>query len=144
MDFAIATARDPGAMAAQVAGTVLEVTHLGALMGGEDEERYAPRSDSCALRVRAHALMRSSRFNGFIIGLILTNTCTLSAEAYEQSALKTDVLTYCNLVFTAAFTLEMLVKLTALTPRGYVGDSLNTVRTYSYLSTDGLTDGLTD
>ena len=112
---------DPNKMVRSMTDKVLEKTHLSALMGGEDEARYAPKEDSWVIRKRAFTLTHSDRFNQFVIGLILLNTLTLSIETYQQSAAKTSFLAACNIVFTAAFTLEMVLKLVALTPRGYVG-----------------------
>ena len=54
------------------------------------------------------------------------NTCILSLEGLYKAGGETDVyLSTMNLVFTLIFILEMLAKIAALGPAGYVSDRMN-------------------
>jgi hypothetical protein len=65
-------------------------------------------------------------FNFFVVMLILLNTISLAAETFDQSQDKEYFLDVCNIVFTWAFTCEMVFKLIGLGPKAYMHESYNT------------------
>lgn len=96
---------------------------------GDSEEDYERNS-----RIRAKAagcktcfyeLVTSVSFNFFIFLLIIGNTFTLALYRYDQSDLKTEILSWCNEFFTWAFTLELVFKIIGLGCNNYTKDVWN-------------------
>eukprot|EP01060_Flectonema_neradi_P039515 TRINITY_DN8729_c1_g1_i1.p1 TRINITY_DN8729_c1_g1~~TRINITY_DN8729_c1_g1_i1.p1 ORF type:complete len:1398 (+),score=173.25 TRINITY_DN8729_c1_g1_i1:148-4341(+) len=71
-------------------------------------------------------LIRTKAFQYSIIALILLNTIALIVDHHGQPPEMTDFLTIANIVFTVAFTLEMIIKIVGLSLMTYLHDSLNT------------------
>eukprot|EP00899_Mesostigma_viride_P019380 jgi/Mesvir1/27443/Mv07229-RA.2 len=68
---------------------------------------------------------QSRAFTYVMLFLILVNTAVMAMQYYGQSARMTRALNIINYFLTAAFALEMILKLIALGPRGYVRDKMN-------------------
>jgi hypothetical protein len=61
-----------------------------------------------AFRVTHHPL-----FDKGIVSVVLLNTLTMSMVLYDSSKEYKDFLSYCNMVFTVIFNIEMILKLIA-------------------------------
>jgi len=64
-------------------------------------------------------------FGHFITILIFLNTITLAVEHYGQPDLMSQILKIFNYIFTALFTLEMVIKFFILGPKEYLRDIFN-------------------
>ncbi|XP_039270704.2 voltage-dependent L-type calcium channel subunit alpha-1D-like isoform X2 [Styela clava] len=85
-------------------------------------KRYIPKNRH---QYKVWFVVNSTYFEYFMLVLILLNTICLAVQHYEQSEQLTAVLNKMNFVFTALFTLEMIVKLIAFKPRQYLTDPWN-------------------
>ncbi|MCI4393511.1 hypothetical protein PGIGA_G00158130 [Pangasianodon gigas] len=81
----------------------------------------------CVRCVRAvlRRIVDSKYFNRGIMIAILINTLSMGVEYHEQPAELTDVLEISNIVFTSLFALEMVLKLLACGPLGYISNPYN-------------------
>ncbi|XP_066883477.1 voltage-dependent L-type calcium channel subunit alpha-1S isoform X2 [Kogia breviceps] len=70
-------------------------------------------------------VVTSSYFEYLMFALIMLNTLCLGMQHYNQSQQLDHVSDTLNVVFTAIFTLEMVLKLMAFKARGYFGDPWN-------------------
>ncbi|XP_028339649.1 voltage-dependent L-type calcium channel subunit alpha-1S isoform X2 [Physeter macrocephalus] len=70
-------------------------------------------------------VVTSSYFEYLMFALIMLNTLCLGMQHYNQSQQLDHVSDILNVVFTAIFTLEMVLKLMAFKARGYFGDPWN-------------------
>ncbi|KAI5090253.1 voltage-dependent T-type calcium channel subunit alpha-1H-like [Silurus meridionalis] len=70
-------------------------------------------------------IVDSKYFNRGIMIAILINTLSMGVEYHEQPAELTDVLEISNIVFTSLFALEMVLKLLACGPLGYISNPYN-------------------
>ncbi|XP_053332812.1 voltage-dependent T-type calcium channel subunit alpha-1H [Clarias gariepinus] len=70
-------------------------------------------------------IVESKYFNRGIMIAILINTLSMGVEYHEQPAELTDVLEISNIVFTSLFALEMVLKLLACGPLGYISNPYN-------------------
>ena len=89
----------------------------------EANARKRARSNGCV--TCTYLLVQSVWFNFAIFLLILGNTLSLALYSFDQSDMKTEMLSWCNELFTWAFFLEMVLKLIGLGPKNYVGDVWN-------------------
>ncbi|XP_034022391.1 calcium channel, voltage-dependent, L type, alpha 1D subunit, a isoform X3 [Thalassophryne amazonica] len=71
-------------------------------------------------------VVNSTGFEYIMFVLIMLNTLCLAVQHYGQSALFNYVMDILNMVFTAVFTVEMVLKLIAFKPRHYFTDAWNT------------------
>ncbi|XP_028849532.1 voltage-dependent L-type calcium channel subunit alpha-1D [Denticeps clupeoides] len=83
---------------------------------------YIPKNPS---QLKFWKIINSSQFEYIMFVLILLNTLTLAVQHYEQSDLFNSVMDILNMIFTAVFTVEMVVKLLALRPYHYFIDAWN-------------------
>lgn len=74
---------------------------------------------------RVHAVVTSVPFFSAVAGLILANTVILAMEYHGMSPTYAAVLEAFNNTFTALFTVELVLKVLALGPAGYVRDTFN-------------------
>jgi len=84
--------------------------------------RYIPTNK---WQYKAWQVVNSTLFEYFMLFLILLNTVCLAVQHKGQSQRFTDILNIMNYIFTALFTVEMIVKLIAFTPRHYFKDLWN-------------------
>merc|ERR1719376_112808 len=84
--------------------------------------RYIPTNK---WQYKAWQVVNSTLFEYFMLFLILLNTVCLAVQHKGQSQKFTDTLNIMNYIFTALFTVEMIVKLIAFTPRHYFKDLWN-------------------
>ncbi|XP_036159074.1 voltage-dependent T-type calcium channel subunit alpha-1H isoform X1 [Myotis myotis] len=70
-------------------------------------------------------IVDSKYFNRGIMMAILTNTLSMGIEYHEQPDELTNALEISNIVFTSMFALEMLLKLLACGPLGYIQNPYN-------------------
>uniref|UniRef100_M3YWH2 Voltage-dependent T-type calcium channel subunit alpha-1H n=1 Tax=Mustela putorius furo TaxID=9669 RepID=M3YWH2_MUSPF len=70
-------------------------------------------------------IVDSKYFNRGIMVAILTNTLSMGVEYHEQPDELTSALEISNIVFTSMFALEMLLKLLACGPLGYIHNPYN-------------------
>uniref|UniRef100_A0A8C7MZ76 Voltage-dependent L-type calcium channel subunit alpha n=1 Tax=Oncorhynchus kisutch TaxID=8019 RepID=A0A8C7MZ76_ONCKI len=83
---------------------------------------YIPRNPS---QLKFWKIIASSQFEYIMFVLILLNTLTLAVQHYEQSKTFNSVMDILNLIFTALFTIEMIIKLLALRTHQYFIDAWN-------------------
>ena len=74
---------------------------------------------------RLNSLVRSPQWYLGIAALIIANTLLLAMEYHGQPAAYGNALEWGNFALSVIFTAEMAVKLIALGPKGYAGDSFN-------------------
>ena len=74
---------------------------------------------------KSEKLVNSNLFNRLILIIIVLNTIVLATEYYDQPDWMIKMSYDANVVFTAIFTLEMLLKLFGLGLKQYVKDSFN-------------------
>uniref|UniRef100_A0A3Q2YPS5 Voltage-dependent L-type calcium channel subunit alpha n=1 Tax=Hippocampus comes TaxID=109280 RepID=A0A3Q2YPS5_HIPCM len=84
--------------------------------------RYIPKNP---YQYKFWYVVNSTGFEYIMFVLIMLNTLCLAVQHYGQSALFNYVMDILNMVFTAVFTVEMVLKLIAFKPRGYFGDPWN-------------------
>uniref|UniRef100_A0A9J7YP56 Voltage-dependent L-type calcium channel subunit alpha n=1 Tax=Cyprinus carpio carpio TaxID=630221 RepID=A0A9J7YP56_CYPCA len=84
--------------------------------------RYIPKNP---YQYKFWYVVNSTGFEYIMFVLILLNTICLAIQHYGQSELFNYVMDILNMVFTAVFTVEMVLKLIAFKPRGYFGDAWN-------------------
>uniref|UniRef100_A0A8C1QGL7 Voltage-dependent L-type calcium channel subunit alpha n=1 Tax=Cyprinus carpio TaxID=7962 RepID=A0A8C1QGL7_CYPCA len=84
--------------------------------------RYIPKNP---YQYKFWYVVNSTGFEYIMFVLILLNTICLAVQHYGQSELFNYVMDILNMVFTAVFTVEMVLKLIAFKPRGYFGDAWN-------------------
>ena len=71
-------------------------------------------------------ILEHNYFNGFVMIFILLNTVSLGLDRYPDPApLEKSILGVCNLVFTAIFSFECIVKIIGLGPFEWMQDSFN-------------------
>ncbi|XP_069920261.1 voltage-dependent T-type calcium channel subunit alpha-1H isoform X2 [Oryctolagus cuniculus] len=78
-----------------------------------------------ALGCKLRHIVDSKYFNRGIMVAILVNTLSMGVEYHEQPEELTSALEISNVVFTSLFALEMLLKLLACGPLGYVRNPYN-------------------
>uniref|UniRef100_A0A673XZA8 Voltage-dependent L-type calcium channel subunit alpha n=1 Tax=Salmo trutta TaxID=8032 RepID=A0A673XZA8_SALTR len=83
---------------------------------------YIPRNPS---QLKFWKIIASSQFEYIMFVLILLNTLTLAVQHYQQSKTFNSVMDILNLIFTALFTIEMIIKLLALRTHQYFIDAWN-------------------
>ncbi|CAG2107784.1 unnamed protein product [Medioppia subpectinata] len=84
--------------------------------------RYIPKA---RFQYKVWWLVTSQYFEYLIFALILTNTITLAMRYDGQSDQYSRVLNVLNIIFTALFTVEFLLKLMAFRFKNYFGDPWN-------------------
>ncbi|XP_059394425.1 calcium channel, voltage-dependent, L type, alpha 1D subunit, a isoform X6 [Carassius carassius] len=85
--------------------------------------RYIPKNP---YQYKFWYVVNSTGFEYIMFVLILLNTICLAIQHYGQSELFNYVMDILNMVFTAVFTAEMVLKLIAFKPRHYFTDAWNT------------------
>nr|AAI63679.1 Cacna1d protein [Danio rerio] len=85
--------------------------------------RYIPKN---SYQYKFWYVVNSTGFEYIMFVLILLNTICLAVQHYGQSELFNYVMDILNMVFTAVFTVEMVLKLIAFKPRHYFTDAWNT------------------
>eukprot|EP00808_Paulinella_micropora_P016231 g27052.t1 len=93
---------------------VASMNHRASRLGG-----------SCPLVLRCFQLVENTYTQAFILFVIVFNTVVLGLEHYEMSQQLINFMEISNLVFTAIFFLEMIIKMIAYGLRGYFEESLN-------------------
>ncbi|XP_054158899.1 voltage-dependent calcium channel type A subunit alpha-1-like isoform X3 [Oppia nitens] len=88
-------------------------------------QRYMPK-DKDSMKYKIWRVVVSTAFEYFIMVLIVLNTILLMMKYYQQSDDYKMTLQYTNATFTALFTLECLLKITAFGCRNFFKDSWNT------------------
>ncbi|XP_041654848.1 voltage-dependent L-type calcium channel subunit alpha-1D-like [Cheilinus undulatus] len=84
--------------------------------------RYIPKNP---YQYKFWFVVNSTGFEYVMFVLIILNTLCLAIQHYGQSHLFNYAMDILNMVFTGVFTVEMIFKLIAFKPRGYVGDAWN-------------------
>ncbi|KAM6977733.1 voltage-dependent L-type calcium channel subunit alpha-1D [Aplochiton taeniatus] len=84
--------------------------------------RYIPKN---RYQYKFWYVVNSTGFEYVMFVLIILNTLCLAIQHYGQSQLFNYGMDILNMVFTGVFTVEMILKLIAFKPRGYVGDAWN-------------------
>uniref|UniRef100_A0A3B4UKG0 Voltage-dependent L-type calcium channel subunit alpha n=1 Tax=Seriola dumerili TaxID=41447 RepID=A0A3B4UKG0_SERDU len=84
--------------------------------------RYIPKNP---YQYKFWYVVNSTGFEYIMFVLIMLNTLCLAVQHYGQSTTFNYVMDILNMVFTAVFTVEMVLKLIAFKPRGYFGDAWN-------------------
>ncbi|XP_070400841.1 voltage-dependent L-type calcium channel subunit alpha-1D isoform X2 [Nothobranchius furzeri] len=84
--------------------------------------RYIPKNP---YQYKFWYVVNSTGFEYVMFVLIILNTLCLAIQHHGQSHLFNYAMDILNMVFTGVFTVEMILKLIALKPRGYVGDAWN-------------------
>uniref|UniRef100_A0A6Q2YBA0 Voltage-dependent L-type calcium channel subunit alpha n=1 Tax=Esox lucius TaxID=8010 RepID=A0A6Q2YBA0_ESOLU len=84
--------------------------------------RYIPKNP---YQYKFWYVVNSTGFEYIMFVLIMLNTLCLAVQHYGQSATFNYVMDILNMIFTAVFTAEMVIKLIAFKPRGYFGDAWN-------------------
>ncbi|XP_040014660.1 calcium channel, voltage-dependent, L type, alpha 1D subunit, a [Xiphias gladius] len=85
--------------------------------------RYIPKNP---YQYKFWYVVNSTGFEYIMFVLIMLNTLCLAVQHYGQSAMFNYVMDILNMVFTAVFTVEMVLKLIAFKPRHYFADAWNT------------------
>ncbi|XP_069393041.1 calcium channel, voltage-dependent, L type, alpha 1D subunit, a isoform X7 [Paralichthys olivaceus] len=85
--------------------------------------RYIPKNP---YQYKFWYVVNSTGFEYIMFVLIMLNTLCLAVQHYGQSATFNYVMDILNMVFTAVFTVEMVLKLIAFKPRHYFADAWNT------------------
>ncbi|XP_048096351.1 voltage-dependent L-type calcium channel subunit alpha-1D [Alosa alosa] len=84
--------------------------------------RYIPKN---RYQYKFWYMVNSAGFEYVMFVLIILNTLCLAIQHQGQSHLFNYAMDILNMVFTAVFTVEMILKLIAFKPRGYFGDAWN-------------------
>ncbi|KAH0630118.1 hypothetical protein JD844_012766 [Phrynosoma platyrhinos] len=84
--------------------------------------RYIPKNP---YQYKFWYMVNSTVFEYIMFVLIMLNTLCLAMQHYGQSKLFNDAMDILNMVFTAVFTVEMVLKLIAFKPKGYFSDAWN-------------------
>ncbi|XP_053509576.1 calcium channel, voltage-dependent, L type, alpha 1D subunit, a isoform X2 [Ictalurus furcatus] len=84
--------------------------------------RYIPKNP---YQYKFWYVVNSTAFEYIMFVLIMLNTICLAVQHYGQSKTFSYVMDILNMVFTAVFTVEMVLKLIAFKPRGYLEDPWN-------------------
>ncbi|XP_038149948.1 voltage-dependent L-type calcium channel subunit alpha-1D isoform X1 [Cyprinodon tularosa] len=84
--------------------------------------RYIPKNP---YQYKFWYVVNSTGFEYVMFVLIILNTLCLAIQHHGQSHLFNYAMDILNMVFTGVFTVEMILKLIAFKPRGYVGDPWN-------------------
>uniref|UniRef100_A0A8C5BEE8 Voltage-dependent L-type calcium channel subunit alpha n=1 Tax=Gadus morhua TaxID=8049 RepID=A0A8C5BEE8_GADMO len=84
--------------------------------------RYIPKNP---YQYKFWYVVNSTGFEYVMFVLIILNTLCLAIQHYKQSDMFSSAMDILNMVFTGVFTVEMILKLIAFKPRGYVGDAWN-------------------
>ncbi|XP_068190490.1 voltage-dependent L-type calcium channel subunit alpha-1D isoform X4 [Antennarius striatus] len=84
--------------------------------------RYIPKNP---YQYKVWYVVNSTGFEYVMFILIILNTLCLAIQHHGQSHLFNYAMDILNMVFTGVFTVEMILKLIAFKPRGYVGDAWN-------------------
>uniref|UniRef100_A0A3P8T329 Voltage-dependent L-type calcium channel subunit alpha n=1 Tax=Amphiprion percula TaxID=161767 RepID=A0A3P8T329_AMPPE len=84
--------------------------------------RYIPKNP---YQYKFWYVVNSTGFEYVMFVLIILNTLCLAIQHHGQSPLFNYAMDILNMVFTGVFTVEMILKLIAFKPRGYVGDAWN-------------------
>ncbi|KAF4093538.1 hypothetical protein AMELA_G00003120 [Ameiurus melas] len=85
--------------------------------------RYIPKNP---YQYKFWYVVNSTAFEYIMFVLIMLNTICLAVQHYGQSQTFSYVMDILNMVFTAVFTVEMVLKLIAFKPRHYFTDAWNT------------------
>ncbi|KAF5899153.1 voltage-dependent L-type calcium channel subunit alpha-1D-like, partial [Clarias magur] len=85
--------------------------------------RYIPKNP---YQYKFWYMVNSTAFEYIMFVLIMLNTICLAVQHYGQSQTFNHVMDILNMVFTAVFTVEMVLKLIAFKPRHYFTDAWNT------------------
>ncbi|KAJ8360972.1 hypothetical protein SKAU_G00174970 [Synaphobranchus kaupii] len=86
------------------------------------QRRYIPKNP---YQYKFWYVVNSTGFEYIMFVLIMLNTVCLAVQHHGQSPLFNYVMDILNMVFTAVFTVEMVLKLIAFKPKGYFGDAWN-------------------
>ncbi|XP_048347349.1 voltage-dependent L-type calcium channel subunit alpha-1D isoform X2 [Sphaerodactylus townsendi] len=84
--------------------------------------RYIPKNP---YQYKFWYVVNSTGFEYIMFVLIMLNTLCLAMQHYGQSRIFNDAMDVLNMVFTAVFTIEMVLKLIAFKPKGYFSDAWN-------------------
>ncbi|XP_034552493.1 voltage-dependent L-type calcium channel subunit alpha-1D [Notolabrus celidotus] len=84
--------------------------------------RYIPKNP---YQYKFWNVVNSTGFEYIMFVLIILNTLCLAIQHYGQSHLFNYAMDILNMVFTGVFTVEMIFKLIAFKPRGYIRDAWN-------------------
>uniref|UniRef100_A0A8C0K267 Voltage-dependent T-type calcium channel subunit alpha n=1 Tax=Canis lupus dingo TaxID=286419 RepID=A0A8C0K267_CANLU len=93
--------------------------------GSEGNAVYEFTQDPAPVTDTLCCIVDSKYFNRGIMVAILTNTLSMGVEYHEQPDELTSALEISNIVFTSMFALEMLLKLLACGPLGYIRNPYN-------------------
>ncbi|XP_078270773.1 voltage-dependent L-type calcium channel subunit alpha-1D-like isoform X7 [Rhinoraja longicauda] len=85
--------------------------------------RYIPKNP---YQYKFWYVVNSTGFEYIMFALIMLNTLCLAVQHYEQSPFFNYTMDILNMVFTAVFTVEMVLKLIAFKPMHYFADAWNT------------------
>ncbi|XP_069795826.1 voltage-dependent L-type calcium channel subunit alpha-1D-like isoform X14 [Narcine bancroftii] len=84
--------------------------------------RYIPKNP---YQYKFWYVVNSTGFEYIMFALIVLNTLCLAVQHYEQSPFFNSIMDILNMIFTAVFTVEMVLKLIAFKPMGYFSDAWN-------------------
>ncbi|KAK7884387.1 hypothetical protein WMY93_027510 [Mugilogobius chulae] len=101
---------------------VLCSVSVGYALKARPVRRYIPKNP---YQYKFWYVVNSTGFEYVMFVLIILNTLCLAIQHHGQSHLFNYAMDILNMVFTGVFTVEMVLKLVAFKPRGYVGDAWN-------------------
>eukprot|EP00937_MAST-01D_sp_MAST-1D-sp2_P005061 g5061.t1 len=104
---------------------VIVAGFVGLMLGKTASREFWPGPSAPWVRRKALHIGLSWYFHAATVAVIVLNTLALTSENYYDSDGKKDVLDALNYTFTSFFAFEMVVKLVAFTPRGYVAEGVN-------------------
>lgn len=78
-----------------------------------------------SMRAAAYGIVMNPRFDTVVTALIVLNILAMAAEHHGQPVKMTVALWWLNLFFTVVFAAEMVIKVYALLPRGYISNWFN-------------------
>ncbi|XP_030262697.1 voltage-dependent T-type calcium channel subunit alpha-1H isoform X2 [Sparus aurata] len=93
--------------------------------GGAEAKQRPYYADYSPLRLSIHTLCTSHYLDLFITFIICINVFTMSIEHYKQPQYLTEILKYCNYVFTFIFVIEVILKFAAFGIHRFFKDRWN-------------------
>ncbi|XP_046854592.1 voltage-dependent T-type calcium channel subunit alpha-1G-like [Xenia sp. Carnegie-2017] len=94
----------------------------------DDDDVDSPNTKKkCLVKIRYNlkAFVESRHFMRLIMVSIFLNTISMAIEHHGQPKKMTNILETVNVVFTSIFAIEMLIKIAAFGPYGYIKDAYN-------------------
>lgn len=97
-----------------------------AASAAEAERDEVSPDECCGVRKMVEQFVESPMFEGFVIAMIMLNTCTLAMYHANMSNLFFNIIEISELFFTIFFSVEAVLRIYGLGPRRYFLNSWNT------------------